>query len=96
MCFFSKFLEGLEVSDDDLPQFGDSDEMKAKLASIVATKTQVRYYNFLVMNVTTTDISTQPLIELLGILFVIKSMNQPLPIFRFHSNYFCLLPYRYR
>lgn len=38
--FYSKFLEGLGVSDDDLPQFGDPDEMKAKLAAIIANKTQ--------------------------------------------------------
>jgi hypothetical protein len=36
-----KFLEGLEVSEDDLSQFGDPDEMKSKLAAIFATKTQV-------------------------------------------------------
>jgi hypothetical protein len=36
-----KFLEGLEVSEDDLSQFGDPDEMKTKLAAIIATKTQV-------------------------------------------------------
>jgi hypothetical protein len=36
-----KFLEGLEVSEDDLSQFGDPDEMKTKLAAIFATKTQV-------------------------------------------------------
>jgi hypothetical protein len=36
-----KFLEGLEVSEDELSQFGDPDEMKTKLAAIFATKTQV-------------------------------------------------------
>jgi hypothetical protein len=36
-----KFLEGLEVGEDDLSQFGDPDEMKSKLAAIIATKTQV-------------------------------------------------------
>jgi hypothetical protein len=36
-----KFLEGLEVSEDELSQFGDPDEMKSKLAAIIATKTQV-------------------------------------------------------
>jgi hypothetical protein len=34
-------LEKLEVSEDDLPQYGEPHEMKAKLADIFATKTQV-------------------------------------------------------
>ena len=40
--FLSIFLEKLGLSDDDLPQFEDPDTMKQKLASIFATKTQVR------------------------------------------------------
>jgi len=38
--FYKTLLEKLEISSDDLPQFDDFDELKAKLANIFATKTR--------------------------------------------------------
>eukprot|EP00088_Acartia_fossae_P070410 TRINITY_DN9426_c0_g1_i3.p1 TRINITY_DN9426_c0_g1~~TRINITY_DN9426_c0_g1_i3.p1 ORF type:complete len:377 (-),score=73.00 TRINITY_DN9426_c0_g1_i3:244-1374(-) len=38
--FYSVFLDKLGLTDEELPQFGEPDEMKAKLAGIFATKTQ--------------------------------------------------------
>jgi len=38
--FYRIFLEKLNLSDDDLPQFGDTNAMKIKLADIFITKTQ--------------------------------------------------------
>ena len=38
--FYETFLEKLGVSDDDLPQFDDFDELKTKVAEIFKTKTR--------------------------------------------------------
>jgi len=38
--FYAKFLELVGLSDDDLPQFDDFDELKEKLSSIFLTKTR--------------------------------------------------------
>jgi alpha-methylacyl-CoA racemase len=41
--FYAVLLEKLEVSDDELPQWGEADEMKEKLANIFSTKTQAEW-----------------------------------------------------
>ena len=38
--FYETFLEKLGLSDDDLPQFDDFDELKAKVAEIFRGKTR--------------------------------------------------------
>lgn len=38
--FYEKFLELIGLSDDDLPQFDDFDELKEKLSSVFLTKTR--------------------------------------------------------
>ena len=38
--FYETFLEKLGISDDDLPQFDDFDELKAKVAEIFLKKTR--------------------------------------------------------
>ena len=41
--FYQRLLEGLGVTEDELPQFEDFDKLKAKLAEIFATKTRAEW-----------------------------------------------------
>jgi len=42
--YSSELLDKLSLTDEELPQFDDPDEMKKKLGRIFTTKTQVREY----------------------------------------------------
>ena len=41
--FYQRLLEGLGVTDDELPQFEDFDKLKAKLADIFSKKTRAEW-----------------------------------------------------
>ena len=41
--FYQRLLEGLGVTDDELPQFEDFDKLKANLADIFSKKTRAEW-----------------------------------------------------
>ena len=41
--FYQRLLEGLGVTDDELPQFEDFDKLKEKLADIFSKKTRAEW-----------------------------------------------------